>query len=333
MLTYRTFRNTDPPVLTDIWRSRIGQRGLRPYVSPDLLEQLVFAKSYFDYRGLIVARDDGRPVGFAHAAFGPDETGDRVSTELGVTCLVMVRPDCAETEVAAGLLERCEQYLGGRGAKVLYGGAIRPLDPFYLGLYGGSELPGVLRSDTVAQQLYRSNGYREIDGTLVLDRELKGFQAVLDRRQMQIRRQMIVEVTADPPPRTWWEACTLGDFDLTRFELVPRGGGLPAAWATFRSMEPTGRVGRVRGVGLIELGVAESLRRRGLATFLLSEAFRQYVRQGVVLVEAQAMQHNTAALAMYRKLGFQRVAQGSVFRKSAGDCSMARGKQQATAQQ
>ena len=57
---------------------------------------------------------------------------------------------------------------------------------------------------------------------------------------MQVRRQMMVEVTADAPTRTWWEACTVGEFDLTRFELVPRGGGSAVATATFRSMEPSG---------------------------------------------------------------------------------------------
>ncbi len=47
-----------------------------------------------------------------------------ISTEPGVICVVLVRPDCAEAEVAAGLLERCEDYLRRRGAKVLYGGGI-----------------------------------------------------------------------------------------------------------------------------------------------------------------------------------------------------------------
>ena len=61
--------------------------------------------------------------------------------------------------------------------------------------------------------------------------------------------------------------------------------------------------------------MGEAFRRRGLAVFLLSEAFRQFARQGIATVEAQAMQHNVAALGMYRKLSFQQIGQGSVFRK------------------
>ena len=323
MLRYRTFRNTDPPILTELWRSRAGQYGLAEQVSADLFEQFVFAKLYFDYDGLVIAEDDDRPVGdrpvgFAHAGFGPDESQQGVSTELGVTSVVLVRPGRAEQEVAAGLLQRSEEYLRRRGAKVLYGGGIRPLGPFYLGLYGGSELPGVLHDDAVARQLYRASDYREIDRTRILHRELTGFQAVIDRNQMQIRRRMIVEVTADLPSRTWWEACILGEFELTRFELLPRGRSTPVATAIFRGMETAGSFGVARMAGLIDLHVDESFRRRGLAVFLISEAFRQFVRQGVMLVETQTMEHNTAAIGLYEKLGFQQVGQGSVFRKEGG---------------
>jgi len=317
MLHYRAFRNTDPPALAAIWRSRSGQRGLLQSVSVDLFEQFVLGRLYFDYEGLVLAWEDDRPVGFAHAGFGPSEQEDRISTQWGVTCMVIVRPDCAEAEVAAGLLERCEAYLRRHQAKVLYGGGIRPLNPFYLGLYGGSELPGVLDSDVVARGLYRSHGYQEIERTLILRRDLQVFQPLMNRQQMQLQRGMIVQVLLDPPARSWWEACTIGNFDLTRFELVPRGSGTTVAHATVRNMVPLGTPGALRMVGLIELEVEPSRRREGLATFLLTEAFRQLARQDVTLVEAQTMQHNAAGVALYRKLGFRQVDQGIVFRKNA----------------
>ena len=225
------------------------------------------------------------------------------------------RPDCRTADVAAGLLEHSETYLRNRGAKVFYGGGIRPLNAFYFGLYGGSEMPGVLETDRPAQEAYLSRGYEEIDRTLALGLDLAAFEAPIDRQQMQIRRQMLVEVSADLPPRTWWEACVLGEFDVTRFDLTPRGGGPAVASAAFRSMELAANLGSGKTVGLIELYVDEAYRRRGLAVFLLSEAFRQFARQGIATVEAQAMQHNVAALGMYRKLKFRQTGEGSVFRK------------------
>ena len=316
MLTYRTFRNTDPPLLADLWRSVAAHRAFAQPVSPDLLEQLVFAKLYFDRGGLVLAMDDGRAVGFAHAGFGPTADASWFSTEAGVTCVVLVRPDCAEDEVAAGLLDRCEEYLRRRGAKVLYGGGLQPLDPFYVGLYGGSELPGVLDSDLVARRVFAARGYQEIERTVLLRRELTGFEATVDRRQMQVRRQMMVEVTVDAPTRTWWEACTVGSFDLTRFELVPRGGGSVVATATFRNMEVSGMTPVVRAAGLMDISVDEAYRHRGLAIFLLSEAFRQFLRQGIVQVEAQVRQSQAIALAILQKLGFRQIDQGGVWRKN-----------------
>jgi GNAT superfamily N-acetyltransferase len=315
MITFRTFRNTDPPVLTAIWRSREAVQPMMLPINYDLFEQLVFAKLYFDPAGLVVAWEDGRAVGFAHAGFGSNAMHDGISTECGVTCQLLVRPDCENPELSAGLLRHCEQYLIERGAKVLYGGGFAPLVPFYLGLFNTSELPGVLDSDAASQQVFATHGYREIDTLLLLRRGLGGFEAPIDRRQMEIRRGMIVEVTADAPSRTWWEACTLGEFEITRFEVVPRAGGSPAAWAVFRGMEPSGSSGVSRSIGLLELHVAESFRRRGVAVFLLSEAFRRFLRDGITEVETQSPLSNAAGAAVLRKLGFQEMGRGCVFRK------------------
>ncbi|MGA2067390.1 MAG: GNAT family N-acetyltransferase [Thermoguttaceae bacterium] len=315
MLTYRAFHNTDPPAIAGIWGSRAGQARLFQHISTDLLEEHVFAKLYFDYPGLILAWEGPRAVGFAHAGFGASDSSDGVSTELGTTHLVLVRPDCDEAGISRALLEHCEDYLRSRGAKVLYGGGIQPLNSFYLGLYGGSELPGVLESDVVARQTFAAAGYREIDRTILLERDLATFEALIDRRQMQIRRQMLVEIVVDPPSRNWWEACTLGPFELTRLEAVPRSGGPAVAAATFRNMDLLPNAPRPRVLGLIDVWVEESFRRRGLAIFLLGEAFRHFHREGITTVEVQAMQHSVAALGLYQKLGFQQVAHGSVLRK------------------
>jgi GNAT superfamily N-acetyltransferase len=226
-------------------------------------------------------------------------------------------PGCAEASIADRLLDRCEEYLRRRGAKVLYGGGLQPLHPFYVGLYGGSELPGVLDSDTVARSAMAARGYHEVERSVLLRRELDGFESQIDRQQMQIRRQMQVEVTSDAPTRSRWEALTIGEFDLTRLDLVVRGRGEPVATALFRSMEPSGTTGVGRAVGLIELFVAEAQRRHGLATFLLAEAFRQFLRQGIVRIEVQTGENNAAALGILQKFGLRRTGQGGLWKK---DC-------------
>ncbi len=222
-----------------------------------------------------------------------------------------------QAEVADGLLDRCEQYLRRHGARECCGGGFQPLHPFYIGLYGGSDLPGVLDSDTITRSVMAARGYHEVERTLLLSRNLDGFESQVDRQQMQIRRQMQVEVTADAPTRSRWEAFTVGGFDLTRFDLVIRGQSQAVATALFRSMEPSGTTGVGRAAGLIELSIAETQRRRGLATFLLNEAFRQFLRQGIVRVEVQTGEANTAAIGVFLKLGLQPTGRGGVWKK---DC-------------
>ena len=76
---------------------------------------------------------------------------DGLNTLLGTTYHVMVHADHASAEIEDELLGRGEDYLRSCGSQVFYGGGIRPLCGFYLGLYGGSELPGILDS-TAGQQ-------------------------------------------------------------------------------------------------------------------------------------------------------------------------------------
>jgi len=263
----------------------------------------------------VQALDEGLPIGYAHAGFGPNDDRSWIATDAGAICVVMVRPGAGEQEAAVGLIRRCEEYLRGRGARTIQGGGLAPLCPFYLGLYGGSEVPGVMDCDSVARRALAECGYREIARTMLLRRDLSGFESLIDRRQMQARRQLIVELVADAPTRTWWEASVLGEFDLTRFDLTPRTGGPPIASALFRSIEPSGTTSASRAVGLIHLSVDEAYRRRGLAFFLLSEALRQFLRMGIQHVETQIQSDDANMLALLGKLGFQSAEQGGVWLK------------------
>jgi len=315
MLLFRTFRNTDPPAVAAIWRSWAGQHGLLQPISIDLLEQFLFSKPYFDYRGMFLAFDDGRPVGLAQAAFGPNEKRSGISTKTGLVPLVLVRPEYEQTALAGELVARCEQYLCQRGAEVIYGGARRPIDPFFLGPSGGREFPGIVENDAAMMDLYQARGYQIDQRASIFRFALGSSRLGGDRRQLQFRRRMLVQVIVDPPARDWWEACTLGDFSLTRFELVPRGGGLPLAYALVRAIEWQSEFVEGPAAGLLDLAVDSSWRRQGLASFLLSEAFRALAAQGAASVETQVLQSNVPGMALCRRLGFEEAGRVVVFRK------------------
>src|SRR5437773_8684958 len=87
----RCFHNDDPPELAAIWNDAFTGRGTYPLRSLGALERCVFSKPYFDPAGLIVALDDGTPVGFAHAGFGPNGDESALDQTRGVLCLIAVR--------------------------------------------------------------------------------------------------------------------------------------------------------------------------------------------------------------------------------------------------
>jgi ribosomal protein S18 acetylase RimI-like enzyme len=315
LIGYRAFRNTDPPALAEIWRSQPVEHGRLQAMSAALFDQWVLSKPYFDNAGLIVAVDEDLPIGFAHAAFGPTESGQRLSTQYGSTCLVMVKTEYRRQGVGSALLLRSEAYLRQRGAQVMYGGGIAPFHGFYLGLYGGSELPGFLDSDVAEQRLFQSHGYREVDRVQVLERSIVGYRPPIDHKQMQIRRRSTIAAVVDPPLANWWEACAWSGLDQTRYELHLRDTGQLAAHASAWALEPLSAGWAVRAAGIVDLDVEESVRRQGLATYLLGDMMRQLAGQGVGLVQVQTMQANQPALKLYEKLGFKLVNQGAVYRK------------------
>jgi ribosomal protein S18 acetylase RimI-like enzyme len=283
-------------------------------MSVAVLERFVFSKPTFDCHGLIVAAEGDKLVGFAHAGFGPSPDQCTLSTENGVTCMVMLRPE-VDASISGELLSRSETFLRAGGAQFLYGGGSFPLSPFYFGLYGGGEFSGVLDSDARLQAIFAQHGYSAVKRSLVLHRELAGFRPVVDRQQMQIRRHTTVEMIVDPPTTTWWEACIFEPFERTRCVLVPREGGPPAAAVNFWNIETMAGAWGVHAVGIAGLEVGPSRRRQGMATFLLGEALRHLHAQGVVLAEVHVAEENAAGRALFANLGFEQVDASVLYRK------------------
>ncbi len=284
-------------------------------LSINQFELMVLAKPTFDPAGLIVAVDDGKVVGFVHAGFGPSANGQGVSTDVGCTYLLMTRQPDGNPQLAADLLSQSEEYLQSKGAKSLLGGAAHPVDAFYLGLCGGSELRGVLASQPELCELYRTHGYQPRETVSVLHRDLSNYQCGADRKLMQVRRRSSIQVNSDPAAASWWEACTYGGFDRTRFELHGKPCDPPMASATFWNMEPICTSWGVNAVGLVDVSVANKERRQSVATYLLGEAFKNLQGRGVTLIETQAREDDAASQGLFAKLGFQAVDQATVFEK------------------
>jgi GNAT superfamily N-acetyltransferase len=319
MIRYRPFLNSDPPAIAAIWCSQPPSWGLMQPISPAILDQLVLAKPYFDRQGLIMAIEDGQPVGFVHAGFGPNANRSGLDFEVGATYLLMVDPDSQRSEIASELLARSEEYLRRSGARQLYGGAVDRLGPFYLGLYGGSISPGVLLSDQAQMEAFRAAGYVEDHRALILHRDLAGFRPPVDHQTLQWRRQFSLVACTDLQPADWWDACVFSQIDRLCLTLSPRTRGPDLGEACFWDMEPMASTWGVHAMGLLRQRIhshpQDGPDHLTLTIHLLAEAIRNLQSCGVKLVEVQVDCADELLSAACQKLGFREVNQGIRFRK------------------
>lgn len=313
MITYRSFRNWDPPTLVALWNSSIAGRGAAHSIEVADLDRLVFSKPYFDPRGITIAEEDGHPVGFVHAGFGANDQG-QLCRDYGVIAMLVVTPTHRRRGIARELVRRAEDYLRANGSTVIYAGSMHPLDPFYLGLYGGSELPGILKSDAAAHPLFQSLGYRAVDECLVMQLSLDRPLVLTDQKCRAWARRVEFRVNSDPPAADWWKACQFASLDHAYFELRLKEGGAMVARARGWEMDPMQKTWHSQAVGIVDMQVEPEYRGQGLGTYFTAQILKHYRENGLTLAEVQAMTRNQAACRLYQRLGFQEVDRGVIYR-------------------
>ncbi|MGE3818454.1 MAG: GNAT family N-acetyltransferase [Isosphaeraceae bacterium] len=320
MTRFRTFRNPDMPALVALWnRAAPGSAVARPLTVHEF-DGHVVSQPLFDAEGLILAEKDDRIVGFAHAGFGPENLLGppwRLSHELGTTAMLVVEPSSEADEHARGLLSESERYLRARGAKVLYAGGQFPVNPFYWGVYGGSECAGILGAPDASpfSRAATSAGYEPVAATMLMELDLT-FPEPRDPRAVLHRRQTRLEIVDDPVPANWWEGLAVSEFRPAVVRLLTRlsPAAVELARATLWDMDWFGRLDGRSRIGLFGMEVPNEFRRKGFARFLLSEVGRLARDQGATLLCAQTAATNLPALALYQSAGFTQVENAHLYR-------------------
>lgn len=315
MIQYRGFRNTDPPGLVDIWNDCFTARGAARLRHASLLERHVYAKPYFDPAGLIVALDEGTPIGFVHAGFGPNQRETLLSRSTGVICLLGVREAYRRRGIGSELLTRGEAYLKQSGAQTIHAGLLRPTAPFYFGIYGGSDLPGLLSSDTAAAPFLEMHRYRAVETSLVYQRHLEQPVNIVDARFANLRRRFDVRILPRVAVGTWWQEAVLGLIEPVEFRLEEKLTGKSVARATAWEMEAFSCTWNQPAVGILDVHVREDLRRQGLGKFLLAQLLRYLQDQYFGVCEAQTADDNPSAGRLFQSVGFMQVDAGRFFKK------------------
>jgi ribosomal protein S18 acetylase RimI-like enzyme len=316
MIHFRPFANRDSPGIVAVWNAQPPARGRLAGLTPAILEQFVLAKPYFDPQGLVVAEDGDRIVGFLHCGFMPGEKFGELQRDAGIICQLLVDPERADEPILAELLRHGEEYLRQQGATILLAGAVGYRGPFYLGLYGGSELPGILQADSSAAETLLGAGYMPYQQRVVMRRSLVDFRAPIDRQFMQLRRQFRLEPIPDTEEMPWYDTCAWCWIERDRFAVVPAAGGVRLGVLTFWDMEPLSSSGGARAAGFLpEASESDAIPLESRLGFL-AESMRYYQSQGLSFVEVQLSESDGPAREGFRRLGFQEIDRGVQFRKS-----------------
>lgn len=319
MIKYRSFLNTDPPHISEIWRAQKPIRGQVSAVSRLMLDHHVFAKPYFVADGFFLALDESgdhpKPLGFVHAGFSVNDEFSDLNSKKGIVCQLKVIPGERQQEVADALLKQACDYLIASGVSEIHAGCDFPYSPFYLGLYGGSQIPGVLINDETALTAFRNYGFEERDQIVILERRLSGFRAVVDRTQRTLKRKYQINAIADPIEKNWWESCTMGLTERDQFSVYDKMSQSVCASVAFWDMQPLASNWGLLARGLYNLRVDEEARGCGIATFLVGESLKHFMQQGIGLVEAQMPSSNETAIGVFKKLEFEEVSRGVILKK------------------
>jgi len=310
VVNYRKFSNADPPRLQEAWNEIFTGRGavLLHTITP--LDRYILSKPYFDPNGLILAEDNGACVGFAHAGLSFSSQPSR-----GVVCIFGVRPSFRKQGIGTELLKRSEAYLKEKGAQIICAGEEGCANPFYLGLYGGSDSPGILRSDADANPFLTRHGYQVDRQILVLQRDLTKPLKVADPRFAGLRNRYDVRVRSPRKLDTLAQECSIGQVDPLEFYLQEKQSKAVIAHALAWEMEGFSWRWKHPSVGLTGFRVEPMVRKQGLGKFLLFTLLKQLQEQYCEIVEVHIHENNQEAPVFLRTLGFNQVDVGQVFVK------------------
>jgi GNAT superfamily N-acetyltransferase len=317
---FRTFRNDDPPALAELWSKATAQmKNVRPLKAHEF-DGFIAGKPGFDPKGFIIAEQEDKLVGFAHAGFGPVAPAGpshAIDFSMGTIAMMILHPSLGPNpgEIASGLVRLAENHLRSQGAAVIYAGGQAPLNPFYWGLYGGSEFSGILSGHSDFARAVTREGYVVASRSILFEADLTQPLSFKDPRMVLMRRQTLLEIEEDAILPSWWDARAIGESHPTRYRLVRRGDNalLASAWTwemTFFSVANPGPC-----LGLINVEVPAEHRRKGYGRHLVGEIMRRAKGEWVETLTVQTAATNTPAVRLYESLDFNPVDAADLFRK------------------
>lgn len=314
LVHYRPFLNSDPPRLFEIYLESGLGRGLSRPASLQSVEINSYGLPYFDRHGLIVAEDEGEPVGFVHAGFGFTDDLSSLDKSKGIITAVLVDDAYRRRGIATELVHRAEAYLTQQGATSIQAGQSPFMDPFYFGIYGGARPSGFLQSHPLAQDFFTAIGYQQKQTIHVLQRPLtKSFATSM--QLINIKRQTEIVITEKPRSQSLWWFTHFGNMESMQFRMLDKKSGEEIALLTVIGLDHYIAAWGMRAIGLVDLFVKEEYRGNLYGQALVTETLRRLKSEMISVAECHVPDSNPAALRTAKATGFDPVDLGIVYEK------------------
>ncbi len=283
-------------------------------MTPAQLELAVLSKPYFaEDEFLILESDQGDVAGFLHLGpVGDPQSGDVDATSLGVYALCLdptVTGEADANQLTQLIRDRLEQ---GEYAKALF----RPEQTktgFYLGCGPGDSVAGVLSTEVQVCNWLARSGFVAQTQTRLWELDLSQFQPPVDRVQLQIRRNCLVQQLDSDPPLSWWAACSRGHAEPHGFQLLDRKNRRVLeqviVWSLpFELMSDPMQVAWVwPEFEWSNEGAADRI------TFLIGESARSIADLGVQALRIVSRSMDEELTNVIHRLGFQPIESGMLF--------------------
>ncbi|MBL8820024.1 MAG: GNAT family N-acetyltransferase [Planctomyces sp.] len=302
--------------MLQLWHScNLGPSAAEGF-STDILELFTFSLPFFDRKGLILAFDDEKPVGFVHAGFAPTADLSGLDYRQGTLAALMVLPAYRRKGIGSQLVRLAEQYLAEKGAAVVEAGGGREKNGFYVGMYGGLQPSGFSESSAAWDTFFSRLGYSPGSRTIVVRRDLFKSRDPVNARLIRNRRQVNLVITDRPSGQPWWWFVRFGHLDSLRFELEERASRKIVASGQIIGMDVFIPKWGVRSVGIRDVFVPESERRHGYALALVLEICRRLRDEAVQLIEAHVDAESQGGLDLFTSANFEPVEHLLTFRRT-----------------
>ncbi|MFK7818692.1 MAG: GNAT family N-acetyltransferase [Planctomycetaceae bacterium] len=317
MISYRCFHNSDPPQIAALWESSGLGQGAASGVTVDAFEFFVFAQSFFDKNGLIVAVEDNQIVGFVHATRAVNEEQTGLSDTSGSIVALLVHPDSRNAGIGSELLKRGVGYLAALGVGSVELGPTEVTNGFYVGLYGGSEPCGFRDSDGPFAEFFGKRGWEPAKTYLSYQKDLAaGSRDPVNVKLITNRRKTQLEPSDPKNDASWWWMTRFGRMDCVKFSLLEKSSREPLASCKIFGLDSFIPKWGQRAAGLGQVCVSDEHSEKAYDLSLLLEMSKYLREQLITLIDACVDEAAAGEIKLLESAGFKQCDRGTVFRMS-----------------